>query len=218
VRREARGRARERGELRGLRHGQPLDRLPIIGRGRLRHAISAAAEVDLVQIQLEDLVLVERPLDARRERRVLQLAKDAALRSQEQVLRELLRDRAAALHDSARAQVRERGARQRDRVHAQVVVEAVVFRGEKRVAHGLRDLAQRDELAALLDERADRLAVAIEHDARQRRPIAREISDVGQHEPERGERGDHERTRAEREGVTTDESGEPCAHRGGARE
>ena len=56
-------------------------------------AIGAAAEIDAVEIELEDLVLAELALQRERQDRLLDLAAEAAVVGQEDVARELLGDR-----------------------------------------------------------------------------------------------------------------------------
>ena len=73
-------------------------------------AVEAVAEVHLVQIQLEDLVLRVRRSMRAGEDQLLQLAADRLVRRQEALPRELLRDRAAALRGAAVAEVGERAA------------------------------------------------------------------------------------------------------------
>ena len=72
--------------------------------------VSTGAQVDLVQVQIEDLVLVQCSLDSHGQDHVLELADVAAIRAQEKRLRHLLRDRAAALAHLPRQQVCDRGA------------------------------------------------------------------------------------------------------------
>ena len=55
-------------------------------------AIGAAAEIDAVEVELEDLVLGEFALEREREDRFLDLAPEAAVVGQEDVARELLGD------------------------------------------------------------------------------------------------------------------------------
>ena len=91
----------------------------------------------LVQVEFEDMVLVEFALDFQREKCFLDLARDRTFGRQEQVLGELLRDRAAALHDAPGAQVDDHGAGKADRIDARMVVEAPILGGD----HGLRKVA-----------------------------------------------------------------------------
>ena len=74
-------------------------------------AIGAGAEIDAVEIDLEDLVLAEAVLEPQRQQGFLDLAGEAALGRQKQVLGELLGDRAAALDDMAGGEIGESGPR-----------------------------------------------------------------------------------------------------------
>ena len=60
-------------------------------------AIGAAAEINPVEIQLEDLVLGEFALDGQRQHAFLDLAAEGAAVGEEDVARELLSDGRAAL-------------------------------------------------------------------------------------------------------------------------
>ncbi len=77
-----------------------LRRLAEIALRRGLDAIGAGAEIDAVEIELEDLVLGIFALQPEREFDFLQLARKRALLGQEQVLRELLGQRRAALRDA----------------------------------------------------------------------------------------------------------------------
>ena len=87
------------------------DRLAEVGpRGGL-HAVGAVAEVDLVQVHLEDAVLRVAALQLQRQHRLLQLALEALVRREEEHLGQLLGDGAAALHEAAAPVVLRRRAR-----------------------------------------------------------------------------------------------------------
>ena len=60
-------------------------------------AIGAIAEIDLVQIELEDLIFIQQLLNANGEKRLLDFAHQRTLRAQEEVTRQLLRNGARAL-------------------------------------------------------------------------------------------------------------------------
>jgi len=68
------------------------------------------AEVDLVQVDLEDAVLGVATLELHGQHRLLELALEAAIRREEQDLGELLGDGAAALDDPPAAEVLVDGA------------------------------------------------------------------------------------------------------------
>ena len=130
-------------------------------------AIGAGAEIDPVQIDFEDLVLGEAALEPQRQQRLADLAREAALRGQEQDLGELLGDRAAALDDMAGAQIGDRGAHQPDRVDAEMAVEAAVLGRDHRLRQVGRHLLQGQRLAEQIAEGGDQAAVGGEdRDAR----------------------------------------------------
>ena len=81
----------------------------VAARGGL-DAVQAVAEVDLVQIQLEDLLLGVEVLDVRREDDFLQLPAICLVAREEALSRELLRDRAAAFGAPALLKVPQDGA------------------------------------------------------------------------------------------------------------
>ena len=74
-------------------------------------------------------------LQIEREHRLLDLAVEGALGFEEQVLRQLLGQRRAALHDMALHHVLEGGAHQPDRIDAEMLAEAAVLDGDEGVGH-----------------------------------------------------------------------------------
>ena len=69
--------ARQAGEERGLGERERARGLVEVRLARRADAAQVRAEVDAVQVLLEDAVLRERPLDAQRERRLAPLAGEA---------------------------------------------------------------------------------------------------------------------------------------------
>ena len=74
-----RGRLWQSRKKRGLCERQLVRRLAEIDRGCGRHAVGILAEEDLVQIELEDLVLRERAVDAHRQNHLANLAREGPL-------------------------------------------------------------------------------------------------------------------------------------------
>ncbi|MNZ33673.1 hypothetical protein D3C78_510260 [compost metagenome] len=92
----ARGSLGQAGDHRQLGQRQFADRLAVVDlRGRL-DAVGAVAEVDLVDVQLEDRVLVEGPLDLQGEKYLVDFPGKTPLVGEEEVLRHLHGDGAAA--------------------------------------------------------------------------------------------------------------------------
>ena len=102
-------------------------RLAEIAESRRFGAVQAVAEIHLVQIHLENLVLPVELLDPLRENRLAHLAAQRLVAREEADARELLRDRARALRRAPLRDVREHGAHDADAVDAVVVVEARVL-------------------------------------------------------------------------------------------
>ena len=144
VRRQPRRRFDEARQHRGLRDRDVLRRLAEIALRRGFDAIGAGAEIDAVEIELEDLVLGMLALQPERELHLLQLALQGALLGQEQVLGELLRQRRAALRDAAMQDVGDGGAHDADRVDAEMRIEAAVLDGDEGLRQIGRQVLQRD--------------------------------------------------------------------------
>src|SRR5207248_8996088 len=89
--------------------------------------VCAGTEIHPVQIDFEELILREAALKPKGQQGLLDLASQAAFRTQEKNLRELLGDRAAALHNMPSAKVRNRGTQQTDGIDAEMAVEAAVL-------------------------------------------------------------------------------------------
>ena len=85
-------RLRQRREIGGLRNGEFVHRLVEIDERRRSDAIGAKAQVDFVQVKLEDLVLAVSALDLERQQRFLDLARHRKFVGQQEVLGDLLRN------------------------------------------------------------------------------------------------------------------------------
>ena len=103
---------------------------------------AALAEVDLVEIDLEQPLLGDLPLDVGGEERLVRLARQRPLAPHDAVLDHLLGDRAPALHLPA-AQVGPGRAQQPDRIDAAVLQEARVLGGHYRLDQAARIGRQR---------------------------------------------------------------------------
>jgi hypothetical protein len=117
------------------------------------------AEIDVVGVDGEDLLLLEARLDLVRQDRFADLAEHVALVTDEHELGDLLRDGRAALHDAPRFEVGERRADDAERIDAVMLEEAIVLGGDERLHHVLGDLVVRQHDALLQVELADELAL-----------------------------------------------------------
>src|SRR6266550_5446594 len=119
------------------------------------------AEVDLIEIQLEDFLLVVFCLDLTRDLRFLDFADRTFFAGdllREDVARQLHRDRGESLRVAVdrRANDYAGGAVP---VDAGVLVEALVFGADERVLHDLRNLVDLDQCASLETKLGDEPAV-----------------------------------------------------------
>ena len=117
---------------------------------RFAHAVNSAdavigpAEVDVVQVDVENLALAEFFLDARGQHNFLQLADVGFFARNEELLHRLHGDGAGALHLFAPGQRHgQRGAQHGDGVHPLVLPEARVLGGQKGQHHAARNLIRR---------------------------------------------------------------------------
>ena len=97
---------------------------------RGRHAVGAHAEIDFVEVELENLLLGERTLDLHRQQRFLDLAREGDLVGEQEVLGYLLSDGGGALRPASAAillDVEQRRARDAGEVDPAVLVEILVL-------------------------------------------------------------------------------------------
>ncbi len=124
---EARRRLGQAGDHRHLRQAHVTDGLAVIHLGRCLDSVGTVAQVDLVDVQLEDLVLGQLPFDLQSQEDLGGLAREAALAAQEEVLRHLHGDGAAAGLDVSAFDQLGCGTHQAAGVNPVMVSEVVVF-------------------------------------------------------------------------------------------
>jgi hypothetical protein len=127
-----------------LRQGQLLDRSAKIALARGLDPVGTGPEVDGIEVPGQDLLFGKPPLEPERKHHLLELARPGALRREEQVLRQLLRDRAAALDRAAGIEVRERSPDDAAQIHSPMLEEPPVLHRQNGVDQRLRDLLQLD--------------------------------------------------------------------------
>src|SRR5262245_63227381 len=119
------------GKKRALLDRELLRRLSeIAARGEL-DAPGAAAEIDGIEIELQNLRLAERTLDPRRHDHLADLALVGQILAHQQVLDDLLSDGRAALRAPGRGEIADEGADQAAFVDPLVLIEALVLGREK---------------------------------------------------------------------------------------
>ena len=155
----ARGRLQQAGQHRRLIEIEVARAAPEIAPGRGIHTIGAGAEIDPVQIDAENLVLAEFLLQPEGEQQFLYLAVEAALRGQEQVLGQLLRDRAATLHHPPFAEIGHAGAGKAEQIDTEMIVEAAVLNGDDGTRQVPRHRLHRQGFAINLAETGEGAAI-----------------------------------------------------------
>ena len=140
----------EAGEQRAFADVEVLRGLAEIAARRHLDAPRAAAEIDRIEIKLEDIGLGEDAFDARGENDLAHLALVGDVVADQQVLRHLLGDGRAALRAARRGEVADEGADEAALVDALVLVEPLVLGGDERLLHVLGDVTERHPHAAVL--------------------------------------------------------------------
>ena len=170
---QRRRRLRQRREIGRFRDREFVHRLVEIDQRGGGDAVGAEAEIDFVEIELEDLVLRIGALDPHRQQGFLDLAGERHFVGQQEVLGDLLGDGGGALRSAVGAvilRVEHRGARHAREVDAAMLVEVLVLGGEERVDDHLRHRLDRQIQPALLGVFAEQRAVG-RMDARHHRRL-----------------------------------------------
>ena len=136
----------------------------VLGKEILRgglEAVHAAAQVNLVAVEGEDLLLGEGALDLDGEVGLLNLAHDGAVGGEKKIARQLHGQRGSALRAAVDADVVPGGADDAEDVDAPVRLEVLVFNGDDGLAQDGRKVVVADHDAALQREGADDAALAV---------------------------------------------------------
>ena len=166
-----------------LRHAQLVDRLVEIDQRTGGDAIGAAAEIDLVQIELEDAFLRQRLLHTDGEDRFLDLAREAVLVAEQHVLRDLLGDGRGADLAPALADMHEildGGAHHGRGIDAAMGEELAILGRQHGLDHARRNGRDRHEHAALGRVFRQQTTVAGMHAGHDRRLIAGQLLEIRQ--------------------------------------
>ena len=176
------GTFREPGEQCALCELERIDGFSKIRSRRHLDAPGAAAEIDGIEIELENLPLAQLALDPRRHDHLADLALVGEIVADQQVLRDLLGDGRAALRAAGLGKVADEGADQAALVDPLVLIEALVLGRDEGFLHVLRNVGEGNPYPALilLEHFRERLACAVEHDARAGKLQALELGVIGQ--------------------------------------
>ena len=159
------------GEQRRFRDREIAGALAEISARRRLDAVQAVAEVHLVQVHLEDLVLAVHLLEVRREDHFLELPAVGLVAAEEALPGELLRDGAAAFGAPSLLQVLQDRRGDANAVNAAVLVEALVLDRHHRLDQVRRDLPERNVDALFLEDGERRFVGRVE-DRRRLRHVA----------------------------------------------
>ena len=196
------GQRREIGDLRDRKLVHRL--VEIVQRGG-GDAVVRQAEVDLVEVELEDLLLGIGGLDADAEQDFANLAVERAIRAQEEILRHLLGDGRGALDVARALQEHDAGAHDAFGVEPAVRIEVLVLGGDEGFLDQIGNRGGRQVKPALARIFRQQAAVGGVDAGHHRRLVVLELAEVGQILlvfPDDGaehRRRDHEDDRAGRE-------------------
>ncbi len=166
-------RLRQRHQERGFRQRQPARLLAEIGERGGADAFQIAPIGGEAEIEREDLILAELPLDLDRPHHLAQLGHEAALAARLQQAGDLHAQRGGARHDVTVAHELAERAAERQRIDAMVLEEAFVLIGEQEFEEARIDiLARRRQPPASLIGRIgpQQAAIAIDHQGGEREP------------------------------------------------
>ena len=180
--------ARQQG---GFGQAELVGRTAEIGVARGFQPPGAAAEIHARQVQAQQFVLGEAPLQPHGEHHFPRLARQGLIGGEEHVFGELLRQGRAALHHPARAGIAVERARQTVGVHAGMGVEAPVLGRQQGLSQMDGDVGDGQGRGAVRPAHDEVAAIAVHHldggrarllpQARRVRQVARQMRKRSQH-------------------------------------
>ena len=126
-------------------------------------AIGAAAVIDLVQIEFENLLLGKFPLHGEREQYLAAFPAKSPVIVEKHIAGQLLGDRRSALRPVPALHPDLQGPRDTDRIDTEVAFVAAVLDGNHCVFHDLRDIGIAEPLAIARPHGKQLLAVYVQH-------------------------------------------------------
>ena len=118
-----------------LRQSQLIHRAPVVVQRRSGDAVVAQAQIDFVEIEFEDALFRIGRLDAEAQQHLADLALEAALIGEQEVLGHLLGDGRGALHALAALHQNHKSAGDALGINAAMGVEILVFRRKEGLLH-----------------------------------------------------------------------------------
>jgi len=168
------------GQQSRFRQVQVLRMLGKVVLGCSLEPVHPAAQIDLVAVECENLLLGEGALDLDGQIRLLDLARGGALRGEKQVARQLHGQCGGALGAAVAADVVPRRPGNAEDVDAPVRFEALVFDGDHSLAQDGRKAVVVDHLAALQRKRAHDAALHVVELGGGRWPVFLQVVDLRQ--------------------------------------
>ena len=132
-----------------LGYRQGADGFAKVGACGLAKTVGARTQVDLVHVELKDLVLAQLLLNAQRQQRLFELARQGALTGQKEGAGHLLCDGGGALGAAPR-DVGHDGAQHANHINAGMLVKARIFDRQQAVTHQFGELFDAQILALFL--------------------------------------------------------------------
>jgi hypothetical protein len=166
--------------------------------------IHALAEIDLVGVQGEYLLLGKCPLDLNGEKNFLQLAAEGLLAGQKKITRQLHGQGGSALSAAIRGQIVIGSAQHTKDVDPPMALEVLILNGDHRLAQDGRNGLIGNHDAALQGKGAEDAPMHVEQIGRGDGPVAfqvinlRQVDRVDQHEAGQGPGDDGENQQGEK--------------------
>src|SRR5262245_37771103 len=159
------------GKERAFLEGELLRHLAKIAARRHLDAPGAAAEINRIEIKLENFRLAQRMLDPRRHNHLADLALIGQVFADQEVLDDLLGDGRAALRAPRTREIADEGADQAALVDALVLIKAPVLGRDNSLLHVLWEISEHHPYPplVLLEHLGKAFSLAVEHDARARK-------------------------------------------------
>ena len=178
VRRVARGRGHQACEHRGLARVELGRRLAEVVESGSFNSVISRAEVNVVDVQLEQLLLGELALETQCENGFAHLTNVASLVAREQVLDDLLRDRRTTLVHTALHVVACERTNDTGGIDAAMCKKPAIFGCDERLPDVVRKILDRNPDAALDVEFVDRSTGYIVDDAVRRRSVRLNVREI----------------------------------------
>src|SRR5208337_1230131 len=158
-RRKAVGSFGQTGEKGSFRKVQLARVFVKIGPGSRLYPVRSCAEINLVQVKIENLVFAEAAVDPVGEKGLFELAHESAFGGKKQGFHYLLCNGASPLDDFTSLYVLQHGAKNSDQVHPAVFVEPRILSRDKGLDEMRGKLIERNQVPSLDKKFADQFTI-----------------------------------------------------------